>query len=498
MKRLLLLTTLFCVLGQGQAQSTKSVSVLGLNILHGSLPPADRTVLDGLNTWHCDPPTARLDRLLYDQLQGKGANLSCGNQVEGLLEFPGLSDAAHPYGSYHELARRIREAKSSVLLANMVWDEGKNAPGPLIAAALADLRRNVLAHPEQYPQGMTVRLLLGNSVRPDRPADARANLDYLVNDLLRAGLNLSGEAEGGWQLDIANFHYAVPHSHIKMLVFDGEEVIAGGFNISTLHLAPASGGEGLSDLGVVVRGPVARNAVAAFRDSWGLSDRLTCPPGARAGTALSVRHQCRLGGASADFDVLWPPAQAVGPANVYSLYRRNGLTNADDALINLLGAADHQIDLLQAQASGDLTCDLSLGTPGGCDLKKHGLPVWQAIAGAMCRGVRVRLVLDQAYPMKFEAAALVRSLQESLRGTGTGQNLEVRWARHPMHTKAILVDGEMAVMGSTNLHFSSFGAGGLSEYALATSDAQALDGVQQVFQREWDAARPFDFPWWAR
>ena len=495
MKRRLLLALALCLTpGSAHAQGFR---VLGLNVLPGSLPPADLNVLDGLGTASCPPPAGRLDRLLSQELQGQGANLSCGNRFEALIEFPGPA-AAHPWGSYAELARRIQEAKSSVLLANMVWDEGQGAPGQLIAAALADLRRNVLAHPEQYPQGMSVRVLLGNSVRPDRPADPRANLDYAVKDLLGAGLDLSGQAEGGWRLDVANFSYAAPHSHLKLLVLDGEEVVAGGYNISTLHLSPEAGGKGLRDLGLVVRGPIARNAVAAFYDTWQLSERLTCPAGTRPGTALSVRRACPLGGESAPFTLLWPPAAPAGTANVYSLYRRSGVTAADHALVTLLGAATTSIDLLQTQVSGDLSCDLTLGTPQGCDLATHGLPAWQAVADALRRGVHVRLVLDQAYPMKFEAAALVRSLQDALAGTGAADRLEVRWAGHPMHTKAIVVDGEMAVFGSTNLHFSSFGPAGLSEYTLATSDAGAIARMQGIFEGEWKMARPFTFPWWAR
>lgn len=481
---------------QAQAGQGTAVSALGLKLARGPLPPADLNLLDGLGTAHCDPPTGRLDRLLYEHLRGQGANLSCGNRFGELLEFPGPTDAARPYGTYHALAERIRRARRSVMIANMVWDQGPGAPGALIAAAVADLRRQVLAHPAAYPQGMQVRLLMGNSVRPDLPLDARANLDYAANDLLRADLPLNGVPEGGWRLDLANFGYAAPHSHLKLFVFDEREVIAGGFNISTLHLAPASGGEGLSDLGLSILGPVARHAAAAFHDTWRSSDRLTCPAGTRPGTLFDLRRACRLGPGSADFALVWPPAEAEGNANVYPLYRRSGLETADDALVALLGAAQGHIDLLQAQVSGSLRCDLSLGMPGRCNLATQGLPVWQAIAAAARRGVRVRLVLAQVYPMKFEAASLVRSLQEAL--GGAAGNLEVRWAGHPMHTKAALIDGQMAVVGSANLHFSSFGPGGLSEYSLATSDPQALAGVQAVFDREWSGAQAFRFPWWAR
>lgn len=483
-------------LGSPPLAQAQDIRIAGLTVLRTTLPPADTAALDGGGMFECPPPQGPLDQLLFERLLGQGANLSCGNTFETLLEFPGEGT---PYGAYQSLADRIRAAKKSVLLANMVWDTGERTPGQLLAAALADLRRNVLSHPEQYPHGMQVRILLGNSVRPDRPLDSRANLDYAALDLLRAGLRLDGVAEGGWHLEVANFHYAVPHSHLKLAVFDEAVVVAGGFNISTLHLPTSSGGAGHHDLGLVVRGPVALHAAAAFADSWQLSDRLTCPPGVLARRNTDLWEACSLGGATTPI-TLEPLAQVQqdGAARVYPLYRRSGYQAADDTLVALLGAAQSSIDLLQAQVSGDLYCDLTLGTPGSCRMDEHGLPVWQQVASALRRGVKVRMVLDQDYPMKFEAAALVRSLQDAVKDTPGQQNLEIRWVRTPMHTKAIVIDRQMALVGSTNLHFSSFGAGGLNEYALATSDPGALARVEDVFEREWQAAQPFTFPWWAQ
>ncbi|WP_261665040.1 hypothetical protein [Deinococcus sp. Marseille-Q6407] len=274
-----------------------------ISVQTGTLPPPSATALRGGATMtDCPRPAARLDRVLYDHLRGQGAELSCGNLFLQLLELPGDPQQLGPQGGYRELAAQIRQARSEVLLANMVWDSGPQWPGRLLAQATADLRADVLAHPEAYPQGMTVRILLGHSVRPeDAPLDPRLSLDYAAQDLLAAGLPLTGEAEGPWRLELADYAFAVPHSHTKLLVTDRERVLAGGFNISNLHLPLSTpGGRGSHDLGLAVKGPVARQAVAAFEDLWSLSPVADLSAGSGYTHHLSAGAGClHLGPASA-------------------------------------------------------------------------------------------------------------------------------------------------------------------------------------------------------
>lgn len=67
-----------------------------------------------------------------------------------------------------------------------------------------------------------------------------------------------------------------------------------------------------------------------------------------------------------------------------------------------------------------------------------------------------------------------------------------------MHSKVMLIDGQMVVVGSSNLHFSSFGARGLTEYNLASSDPAAIRAVQAVFDDEWRRGQPVVLPPWLR
>jgi cardiolipin synthase len=499
------------------AGGDQTFHVSPLRMVRGSLARPDLAALNGLSTVGvgegglgpgeppCPAPAAPLDRVLYDHLRGQGAALSCGNAFGGLLHFPnddsGRSDQRpDPMGGFATVAREIRAARREVLLANMLWDDGPQAPGALLARAVADLRREVAAHPERFAQGLTVRLMFGNSLRLDSLLDPTSSVYSAARHLLQAGIPLSDDPVPGFHLELANYTYARPHSHLKLLVIDGEQVTAGGFNISWFHV-PAStpGGLDLTDLALTLRGPVARQAVAAFRDSWGLSRQLSCRPGAAAAT---LRRDCDLDRATHGMPLGPERAPSVpGASRAYGLYTRNGYTDQDTALPALFAAAHSSIDLMQAQVSGTLSCSLSLLVPGGCPYPQQALPVWRAIVGAIeRRGVTVRLILDYDPLLRAEPLALLAGIRAHLQPLGLQDHLQVRWSGTAggMHTKAALVDGAMLTVGSHNLHFSSFGNSGLNEFTLATSDPGALRAARQTFEFEWARGLPLELPVWLR
>lgn len=497
--------------GEDDAQRTagevaQTLEVGPLTFLRSPLPPMPDLELDGLGSAApCLPPTAPLDRVLYDSLAGHGAALSCGNSFAGLLSFPqdeaGISEQPDsPLGGFEAVARTIRSARDEVLLSTMIWDDGAGSPGALLAVAVADLRRDVQQHPERHPHGVTVRILLGNSVRVDRLTDPTASAFSAAQHLLAAGVPVGSDDVPGWHLELANYTYAYPHNHMKLLVVDRQEVLAGGNNVSWFHVpVTTSGGLGLRDLALRVRGPVARNAVAAFRDAWRSSRALTCPDGAVPGATVD---DCTLAATTSPFPLLWAgPPQVAGTARVYGLYRRPGEEDADGALARLLSAATSEIDLLQSQVSGTPACTLSLLAPGGCPAPHAMLPVWQAILTAVQeRGVRVRLVLDHDPVLQLETLALLGGLRARLAPQGLADHIQARWfgPAEGQHTKMIVVDGKMLVVGSPNLQFASFGPGGMSEYALATSDPDATARARTLFGFEWNRAVPVVLPYWLR
>ncbi|WP_229780654.1 phospholipase D-like domain-containing protein [Deinococcus malanensis] len=474
------------------------------------LPPPNRRALDGLGVMGpCPRPDAPLDRILYDHLEGQGAALSCGNAFTSLVHFPDAgplnpSQASGPLGAYEVLADSIRGARREVLLENMIWDDDQPgrttpAPGALIAQAIAELRQDVRDHPERHPQGVTVRLLLGNSVRVDSLLNPESSVYSAARHLLLAGVPLAGDTVPGWTLELANYTYFAPHDHAKLLIVDGEDVSAGGYNISWFHVPLRTrGGRDLTDLALRVRGPVARHAVAAFRDAWLHSRQLHCPGSVTPATL----KRCALVSDVASFPLVWtsPPVPA-GSSRVYGLYRRSGYMGADDAVSALFGAAQTRIDLMQSQVSGTLRCSLSLLAPGGCPFPAEHLPVWHAIVGAVReRGVQVRLVVDYDPVLQLETLAFLAGAQAALKPLGLQHHVQARWSGTDggLHSKAALIDGQMLTVGSQNLHFSSFGDRGLNEYTLATSDPAALAAAQRTFDFEWGRSRPLTLPSWLR
>lgn len=468
----------------------------------GALPPPDRAALDGLGLNRCPPPEAPLDRLLYDRTVGEGAALSCGNRVEGLLHFPQADPAysAQPRtsgGGFDALFARMRQTKRELLIANMIWDDGPDAPGAGVARVIAELRQDLARHPERYPAGLTVRILLGNTVRLDALLDPRASAYAAARHLLAAGVPLVGDTVPGWRLELANYAYLLPHNHIKLVVQDGEALLAGGYNISFFHVpAGVPGGLDLTDLALAVRGPAARHGAAAFRDSWELSRVLGC----RAAPTLStLRRDCAFDRATPPLPLLWTaPAPAAGSARVYPLYRRRGHEDADEAVTALFGASQKSIDLMQSQISGTLGCLGDLAEEPGCPPGRQ-LPVWRAVVGAVReRGVTVRLLLDHDPLLQAETLGLLRGLWTELAPLGLAGHVQARWygPAGGLHTKAALIDGAMLTVGSQNLHHSGFGRLGLSEYTLATSDPGAVAEYTRMFASEWARGRRIVAPWW--
>ncbi|MFC3835254.1 MULTISPECIES: phospholipase D-like domain-containing protein [Deinococcus] len=492
--------------GPSETGIVRTLEVGALTFLRSPLPPMPALELDGLGSAvPCPPPTAPLDRVLYDSLAGRGAALSCGNSFAGLLSFPQDEAGVSPQptsalGGFEAVAETIRAARDEVLLATMIWDDGVGSPGALLAGAIADLRRDLQQHPERHPHGVTVRLLLGNSIRMDRLTDPTASAFSAAQHLLAAGVPLGSDDVPGWRLELANYRYTYPHNHMKLLVVDRQEVLAGGNNVSWFHVpARTPGGLGLRDLALRVRGPVARHAVAAFRDAWHASRLLTCPDVSVAGASV---RDCALAASTPPVPLLWAgPPPVAGTARVFGLYRRPGEEDADGALVRLLSAATSEIDLLQSQVSGTPACTLSALAPGGCPAPQAMLPVWQAILTAVQeRGVRVRMVLDHDPVLQLETLALLGGLRARLAPLGLADHVQARWfgPAEGQHTKMIVVDGQMLVVGSPNLQFASFGPGGMSEYALATSDPDATARARTLFGFEWARAAPVVLPYWLR
>ncbi|WP_415813222.1 phospholipase D-like domain-containing protein [Deinococcus marmoris] len=441
----------------------------------------------------CAPPTDPLELALWTVVTANGQpDLSCDNAFVGYLRTP--RSLTTPLDAFEVTASGIANARSEVLLASMEWRGGPGNPGWIFAQAVANLYGRVREDPAAYPQGMTVRALLGGYPDLLRP-DGRTQPLALLDDLLGLGVPLE-DARVGWKLSVLNYRY-LPHSHVKLHVIDGQDLTVAGYNYTDWHL-PASepGGRGLHDLGLRMTGPVAQSGVAAFDDLWRHSSQLRCPEGV---TRAQAEALCQM----TPPDPVTHPATVrkavpTGTARAFMLYRRPGHDEADLAHLALLGAARGEIELMQADFGPTLNCWGAYLNPQGCG--PESWPVYMtAVLGALERGVRVRLLTVDYGIGAAPNRSGITLLRQELRRRGIESRFEARYTTFNMHTKALTVDRRVVVVGSMNFHFSAWGRLGLAEAALATGDPAAVQEQQTSFETIWKtASRPVPDEWWLK
>jgi cardiolipin synthase A/B len=81
---------------------------------------------------------------------------------------------------------------------------------------------------------------------------------------------------------------------------------------------------------------------------------------------------------------------------------------------------------------------------------------------------------------------------EELKRRGLDQYVELRFYNGKVHAKSTLVDGELLMIGSMNMHYSSWGPNALAEYVVTTDNPQAIQEYQRMFESKWVDAVPFD------
>jgi hypothetical protein len=181
---------------------------------------------------------------------------------------------------FDQTADLLSHAQYEVLFSIMQWDTDKNnlSPGSRIAKAISDLYQQVKANPEAYPRGLTIKILLGNypNLSTLQMGDQIWNV---IQDLADMGVETLEDPTIGWKVEVANYKGTFPHSHTKFIVVDGKTLMAAGFNISWDHLPkdhPSKKGIDMTDLGIVLTGPVAQTGVTVFDEMWQGANQLIC------------------------------------------------------------------------------------------------------------------------------------------------------------------------------------------------------------------------------
>ncbi len=424
----------------------------------------------------------------------------CQNQYDRLLFTPNPTDPdtdlpISEYGAFDQVAALVIEAEYEVLFTTMQWDKPSDfgSPGLTLTDAVAELYEKVKANPEAYPRGMTVRIMLGN-VPQMAVFEATSQMVSLLQDLHDAGIDEMVDEEIGWKLEVADFGGAWPHAHSKFVVIDGKTAVASGFNYSYLHLSkdhPSGLGLDMSDLGIQITGPLAQTVLAAHDDLWSGSDLYTCskfPPPLPSLWFLWCDES--VAEASHTPEVLRFYA-TEGNSNAFALHHTSAFLESDEAIVDVLLAAQETIDLYEVNFSLDLICIISGLLGGLCDTEELAPPYMQALLAAMVENdVKVRVLAETSAMNGMENRIAINWLLDELEKEGKRDLIEFKFYDGKMHDKGLLIDEQLLIIGSQNFHWSAWDKPSLTEYNIATEDPAAIFDFLQDYEYQWDRGTP--------
>jgi cardiolipin synthase len=360
------------------------------------------------------PDFARLIEVLT------GAPLRQGNRVtvlrNGRRIFPAMLDA-------------IRAAEETVNFATYVYWTGGIAPQ--FADALAERAR----------AGVEVNVLLDavGAARMDRG---------LVHRLQDAGANVAWFRPAHWY----TLHKLNNRTHRKILVVDGAVGFTGGVGIAEEWEGDCEDPGHWRDTHVRVEGPVVRDLLGGFLDSWAEATN----------TILSGRdHLPSLEG----FD------DGV-PAQVTRSTARKGSTDAEHLYYAAIACARERLWITGAYFAPRLGFTRAL-----CD--------------AVGRGVDVRILTNGPHTDKEIVRRAGHLCYEELLACG-GRIFE--YQRTMLHAKTVMVDGVWGSVGSINFDNRSFALN--DELNLSVSDPATVGLLEEHFLADLDDATELELARW--
>jgi len=459
--------------------------------------------------YECDPNTFDgLGKVVIDEVsEGKywkdNNLLYCQNVYDGYVYMPNpeseySGDNKTINGGFDTVSDWVDDAKYEVLFATMEWQETINndSPGAVFAKEVNDLYEKVKENPEEYPRGLTIRILLGNyPVTADFTFGSQ--VWNVIKDLKEAGLPELINDELGWKVEIANFDGTWPHSHTKFVVVDGRKMMASGFNYGYLHFSkkhPSGKGGDLEDIGIAISGPVAQMGLSVFDDIWNDANQMECIDFVPEIFSLWKRKcTSRKAVVSHTPEVLKIYIPENAEAKAYSLYRNEVFKEADQVIYNLMNAANKTIDIYQVNFSMELICDLSILMPDICTFDNH-LPFMDSILKAVDNGAKIRVITESSNMNGIENTIGIKFLREELEEKGLSDQVEIKFINGRMHDKVVLIDDELLVVGSHNFHYSAWGERGLVEYSLGIEDKDAIEDFKKLFNYHWDRSEIVEGP----
>lgn len=425
----------------------------------------------------------------------------CQNEYQQIMYTPNPQPAysdvpATENGAFDQIAGLVDDARYELLFTTMQYepDTDPPSPGSVLAQEVYRLYRLVSADPQAYPRGMTVRIMLGNY--PEMANFSWGDQIYdVLADLRVAGLPEMVNPEIGWRLEVANYPGTYPHSHTKFVVVDGRTVAGAGFNYGYLHLPvdhPSGKGYDMLDLALQIDGPVAQTAISAYDDMWAGANQIHCE-------SLSQQDEnwldsCQELTAVADHppEVLRTYLPPDGDSNAFSLYRSQVFKETDQFVYETLAAAEESIDLLHVNFSLDMICMANIVFPDLCTIE-DALPYMDALLLAIeGNDVQVRVIMENTNSNGLENRVAANVFLQEVQRRGLEDQVDLRFYNGKIHAKGTLIDESLLMIGSFNMHYSSWGENGLTEFVLATDDPQAVAEFKALYETKWAEAIPYD------
>lgn len=239
-------------------------------------------------------------------------------------------------------------------------------------------------------------------------------------------------------------------THRKALIVDGEIAFVGGIGIADQWAHDTEKERKWRDTHIKVVGPAATDVEAAFNENWIETGGIVEPD--------VIPHDPNPRG-SASSIVVWSSPE--------------GGTNALKLIYLLsLAAARESIDIQSPYLITDASTAWSL-------------------AEARRRGVRVRMLVEgditDAKPVKFAGRARYASLMQ--------QGIEIyEYQPSMMHTKAVIVDGLLTIVGSANFDNRSFELN--DELNIAVFDRGFARRLMEDFERDLRRSKRLDLESW--
>ena len=302
-------------------------------------------------------------------------------------------------------------------------------------------RRFIQALAARAREGIRVRLLL------DAVGSWRA-LRRTVRPLREAG----GE--------VAAFMPAFPlhrrwsahlRNHRKLLIADGRKAFTGGMNIGNKYMGPRTSKEQWRDVGAVIEGPALPDLQSLFLDDWAFSTGETLPPG------ILFPPPARFAGGD-------PPPCALQVA-------ASGPDRAARPIYEGVFAA-----FTAARQRVWIETQYFVPDDG----------IGAALRNAALRGVDVRLIVPGTSDLRIVTLA-GRSYFDEMMEVGVRIHL---YRPTNLHTKVLIVDNDVGVIGSPNVDMRSFFLN--FELGVFLYDRPQIEALANGFLEDLERSEPVD------